>query len=76
MRPPAVEIRIIKPAPGMAWEYAARVNGETVDASDGDALYDHPGRALQAAIAGISAALAARSAVPPAPTFEGGDHAE
>jgi hypothetical protein len=73
MRPPAVEIRIIKPAPGMGWEYVARVNGETLGASDGDAPFDHPGRALQSAIEGISAALEARRAVSPAPTIEGAE---
>jgi hypothetical protein len=58
--PPAIEIRIIKPAAGMGWEYVARLKGETVDASDGDAPYDHPGHALQAAIAAVAAVLAER----------------
>jgi hypothetical protein len=70
MRPPAIEIRIIKPAAGMGWEYVARVKGEAVDASDGES-FDHPGRALQVAIESVKAVLA----VPPAPTFdEGGSH--
>lgn len=60
MKPPALEIRIIKPRPGDGWEYVARVNGETIGASDPAAPFDHPGRALQAAIAGVTAALAER----------------
>lgn len=72
MRPPAIEIRIIKPAAGLGWQYVAAVKGATIDASEGEA-FDHPGRALQVAIESVKAALA----VPPAPTFdEGGDHAD
>jgi hypothetical protein len=63
MRPPAIELRIVKPAPGVPWEYVARVKGETVDAGEG---FDHPGRALAAAIESVKASLAA----PPAPTLE------
>lgn len=69
MRPPAIEIRIIKPAAGLGWEYSARLKGEVIDASDGDAIFDLPGRALQAAIESLHAALT----VPPAPTIEGAD---
>lgn len=69
MRPPAIEIRIIKPAAGLGWEYSVRLKGEVIDASDGDAVFDHPGRALQVAIESVKAALA----VPPAPTIEGAD---
>ena len=74
MMPPAVEISIIKPAPGLDWEYIARVNGATVAVSAGLVFDHHPGRALQSAIEGIAAALEARRAVSPAPTIEGADH--
>lgn len=71
MRPPAIEIRIIKPAAGMGWEYVACLKGATIGASDPAEPFDHPGRALQVAIESVKAALA----VPPAPTIdeEGGD---
>lgn len=56
MRPPALEIRLILSAPGMGWEYVAKRRGENIAASDGES-FDHPGKALMAAVADVKAGL-------------------
>ena len=69
MRPPAVEIRIIKPAAGQPWGYMARLKGEVIDDSDGK-VFEHPVKALQAALASVKAALV----VPKAPMLDEGNY--
>jgi len=65
MRPAALSITITLEAPGMGWGYLARKRGEVVACSDGE-TFDHPGRALAAAIADVKSNL-------PTPEPEGGE---
>ena len=57
MKPPALEIRLILPAPGASWEYIARKQGEPIAASDSGAVYPQPGAALIACVSEIKAGL-------------------
>lgn len=56
MKPAALSITVTLEAPGMGWGYVARKRGEVVAASDGE-TFDHPGRALAAAIADVKSSL-------------------
>lgn len=46
---PAVDIRILKPAPGSQWEFTATLNGEPIP-NDGEA-FASPAHALRAGLA-------------------------
>lgn len=55
MRPPALEITLTLLEPG-EWHYVAKRRGELAACSDGES-FDHPGKALMAAVAEVKAGL-------------------
>lgn len=59
MRPPALEIRLILPAPRAGWSYLAKLKGEAVSEGEG---YAKPGDAFAAALVDVKAAAADRLA--------------